>query len=158
MSKLTAGVGDGSHRAEFEAVLSGTPLRLNILPHLSTSQLNGYGSGAPDRCRLAAEHEYGASDAQGHAGKGRRVPAQSLEERGQHDGDNGNGGDDGGNDPDLPLCDKPELAENNLIQSPDFFTIERELSLQFIGEAPTEEVWTELVQALLMSNEFAFVD
>ena len=35
---------------------------------------------------------------------------------------------------------------------------ERELSLQFIGEAPTEEVWTELVQALLMSNEFAFVD
>ena len=35
---------------------------------------------------------------------------------------------------------------------------ERELALQFIGDAPTDEVWTELVQALLMSNEFAFVD
>ena len=38
-------------------------------------------------------------------------------------GDNGSGddgGDDGGIDPDLPLCDKPELADNNLISGPDF--------------------------------------
>lgn len=42
-------------------------------------------------------------------------------------GDNGSGddggsdgGDNGGTDPDLPVCDKPELAENNLINSPDF--------------------------------------
>ncbi|WP_328188233.1 carbohydrate binding domain-containing protein [Marinobacter sp. OP 3.4] len=37
-------------------------------------------------------------------------------------GDNGgdDGGDDGGIDPDLPLCDKPELAEDNLISGPDF--------------------------------------
>ncbi len=35
---------------------------------------------------------------------------------------------------------------------------ELELSLQFLGNEPTQTDWTELVQALLMSNEFAFVD
>ncbi|MGM0571659.1 carbohydrate binding domain-containing protein [Marinobacter sp.] len=45
---------------------------------------------------------------------------------GDGDGTPGNGDDNGGNDsdngsdPDLPVCDKPELAENNLIQAPDF--------------------------------------
>jgi hypothetical protein len=35
---------------------------------------------------------------------------------------------------------------------------ESKLSLQFLGESPTDELWSELVQALLMSNEFVFVD
>lgn len=37
---------------------------------------------------------------------------------GNGDDNDGSNGDD--NDPDLPVCDKPELAENNLIQAPDF--------------------------------------
>lgn len=38
------------------------------------------------------------------------------------DGDNngGDNGDDNGNDPELPVCDKPKLAENNLVRAPDF--------------------------------------
>lgn len=42
---------------------------------------------------------------------------------GNPDDGNGSGGDNGGGgneDPDLPVCDKPELAENNLIQGADF--------------------------------------
>ena len=38
------------------------------------------------------------------------------------DGDNngGDNGDDNGNAPELPVCDKPKLAENNLVRAPDF--------------------------------------
>ncbi|WP_189578550.1 carbohydrate binding domain-containing protein [Marinobacter zhanjiangensis] len=36
------------------------------------------------------------------------------------DPDDGDSPGNGGNDPDLPVCDKPELAENNLISGPDF--------------------------------------
>jgi len=36
--------------------------------------------------------------------------------------------------------------------------METRLSLRFLGEKPSEERWRQFVQALLMTNEFAFVD
>lgn len=70
----------------------------------------------------------------------------------------GDNGGDNGNDPDLPVCDKPGLTDNNLIRNPDFNELSAWSSFNNAGTLTTASINTSCGQdnLLLVTDRTAY--